>query len=831
MICSSAALLPGCLSDAPPWLSQPPKLTASAALRRTVGFAPQSAPLPSAHLLRRHNHLSVLQSVIAPPPPFAPDHHSPPPFPRLDVTAMMNAPTGPDPAAVPASFTAGSGSGTSTSGTLAVPSLADGNATASAAGNATQEEEAASKAHVPTSSEMMGELQSLLHNTTIPPRISWFKGLRQDIARRRPFYKSDWLDGLRPKSIPAVLFMYFACLAPAVAFGGIAASITGGSMGVPEFLVACGCGGMAYSVFSGQPMTFIGPTGLTLAFTTALYAFCRQWSLPFMPLYSWTGLWTSLWLMLLAVAGAPELIKYCTQFTDDVFNALLACNFVYEAAASLLGNFMRSGLDKTGPLLSLNVALATYFLARRLSLSYRWRFFNKNIRAILSDFGPVLTIISMSLVATLPLFRSIEFLKVPLSFQLANNRPWLVRILDVPLYLRLIAILPAILLTALFFLDHNISIRVVNSPRNQMKKGVAYNQDLFALGAVTGVLSILGLPWMCAATVQSLAHVRAMATYVPNGEKPADKEDTSKEPTSTDVPPTDTPPGAPNGSTTTTITSTTTTGGSSAASGPTDGTQSSSASASQEASPPPPPPPPSLSDEPPAPIPSPSATGTSSVASAPASSPPAIAAGSAALKMVKMPGVPGGGTPSGVTSPTVSAVVAPAYIEPKDGLNQVYVPRPRSYKIPQQLQSGDMKIASVTENRLTGFMTHACILFSVGLLSVLRNIPMSVVSGIFLYLGRKVMTGNDFLYRIGDTFADRELLPFESKFRQLPRSVVIKYTAVQLACLAGLFTLKSVRSTALFFPSVIGALMVIRAVVLPRLFSRHELDTLDATVA
>ncbi|CAN0462453.1 unnamed protein product [Discosporangium mesarthrocarpum] len=42
-------------------------------------------------------------------------------------------------------------------------------------------------------------------------------------------------------------------------------------MGVIEYIVASGTGGMAYAILSGQPMTIIGPTGLTLAFITALY--------------------------------------------------------------------------------------------------------------------------------------------------------------------------------------------------------------------------------------------------------------------------------------------------------------------------------------------------------------------------------------------------------------------------------------------------------------------------------------------------------------------------------------------------------------------------------
>lgn len=58
------------------------------------------------------------------------------------------------------------------------------------------------------------------------------------------------------------------------------------------------------------------------------------------------------------------------------------------------------------------------------------------------------------------------------------------------------------LLQSLFFLDQNISARVVNSPRHKMVKGAAYHQDMLVLGIITGLLSVVGLPWQCAATVQ-----------------------------------------------------------------------------------------------------------------------------------------------------------------------------------------------------------------------------------------------------------------------------------------------------------------------------------------
>merc|ERR1711871_679786 len=85
--------------------------------------------------------------------------------------------------------------------------------------------------------------------------------------------------------------------------------------------------------------------------------------------------------------------------------------------------------------------------------------------------------------------------------------------LTLPLKFRLLAILPAIFLATLFFLDQNITVRTVNSPDNRLQKGAAYHLDLFSLGLLTGFASVTGLPWMCSATVQSLSHVRAMTIY------------------------------------------------------------------------------------------------------------------------------------------------------------------------------------------------------------------------------------------------------------------------------------------------------------------------------
>ena len=59
---------------------------------------------------------------------------------------------------------------------------------------------------------------------------------------------------------------------------------------------------------------------------------------------------------------------------------------------------------------------------------------------------------------------------------------------------------------------------------------------------------------------------------------------------------------------------------------------------------------------------------------------------------------------------------------------------------------------------------------------------------------------------------------------------MLRFTAVQVACLATLWLLKLNKATAMIFPSVIGVLLVLRAVVLPRVFSPRELLTLDTEI-
>ena len=48
-----------------------------------------------------------------------------------------------------------------------------------------------------------------------------FGGLYNDVRRRYPHYLSDFKDALNLQSMAALVFIFFACLSPCIAFGGL----------------------------------------------------------------------------------------------------------------------------------------------------------------------------------------------------------------------------------------------------------------------------------------------------------------------------------------------------------------------------------------------------------------------------------------------------------------------------------------------------------------------------------------------------------------------------------------------------------------------------------
>jgi len=372
----------------------------------------------------------------------------------------------------------------------------------------------------------------------VPLFEPFLTGIRRDFHRRLPLYKTDITDGLNAQTLATVLFLFFACLAPAIGFGGVLQTITFGQIGTIEMVLSTSFCGVLYALFAAQPLQLVGPMGPNLAFTVGLFRISQRLTLPFLPLYAYTGLWCSLILALCACTSASNVTKHLTAFTDEIFSVLISTIFLVGAVQEVIGAFLPATASSTTALLTLLCASITFGTSIVLKGLNRSVYFTKRIRDNLSNFAPAIGVLVGSLLARTALLRfgaasgaNLASLSLPVGgagfVSTTLGRSWLIPwkdLVDFPMWAKWASFFPATLAALLLFLDQNITARLVNHPRYKQKKGRdlgnvtdGMHGDMLVLSFLTAITSVLGIPWMAGATTRSAAHVRSLSVMDDDG--------------------------------------------------------------------------------------------------------------------------------------------------------------------------------------------------------------------------------------------------------------------------------------------------------------------------
>jgi hypothetical protein len=167
------------------------------------------------------------------------------------------------------------------------------------------------------------------------------KGLYWDIRRVVRNYRTDWTDAFKKENfstvVSCILFMFFACIMPALAFGTIFANSLQNSYGVMEALLSTAIAGLVCAFFSGQALTIQGMTGPELAYQSMLYGMCQTLGIEYLPAKFWAGLWQSLFTVIYSLLGLCSLIGYVTRYTEEIFGSMITMIEIVGACARAPG--------------------------------------------------------------------------------------------------------------------------------------------------------------------------------------------------------------------------------------------------------------------------------------------------------------------------------------------------------------------------------------------------------------------------------------------------------------------------------------------------------------
>ena len=398
-----------------------------------------------------------------------------------------------------------------------------------------------------------------------------FGGLIDDIKHRYVSYKSDILDGLNSQCLAAAIFIYFAALSGAIAFGGLMGAKTDNHIGISETLIVSSIAGIAFSLLAGCPLIIIGVTGPVLLYDEALYGFSTT-LLPdkFLFWRVWIGIWVFIISMVVAGLQGSTLVRFFTKFTKDIFAGLVALLFIFEAFNKLVKIFRAHPLEETldycahvpnhchifqnitnstvqaqcdaeievlkketpqpnTALMSMILMFGTFFIAYFLRLFRNSQYLGRNARRAMADFGVPIAIVIMVLVDWSANDTFTEKLTVPEGISVTNStlRGWLIPPTGtadnpLPAWAIFAAAIPALLLYLLLFMETHIC-QLIMMEKTKEKKGAGLHLDIVLLSLINLVSGIVGGPWICAATVRAVSHVSALTvmstTNVP-GESP-----------------------------------------------------------------------------------------------------------------------------------------------------------------------------------------------------------------------------------------------------------------------------------------------------------------------
>ncbi|XP_033507426.1 anion exchange protein 2a isoform X2 [Epinephelus lanceolatus] len=137
------------------------------------------------------------------------------------------------------------------------------------------------------------------------------------------------------------------------------------------------------------------------------------------------------------------------------------------------------------------------------------------------------------------------------------------------------------------------------------------------------------------------------------------------------------------------------------------------------------------------------------------------------------------------------------------------------------------RIQEVKEQRVTGFLVAVLVGLSIVIGDVLRQIPLAVLFGIFLYMGVMSLNGIQLTERLILLLMPPKYHPDHNYVRKVRTLRMHLFTVVQLTCLSVLWVVMAT-AAALAFPFMLLLTIPVRMLLLPRLFSRRELQSLDA---
>ena len=325
-----------------------------------------------------------------------------------------------------------------------------------------------------------------------------FRLLRQDFRSLRRRYTSDWTV-FNQLIFASAVYVFFTNLLPGITFASDLYVLTGSNWGTIEVVFSTGMCGIIFALFSNQPLTILGVTGPFSVLAENIYSLCiDSFEVPFLPFMAWSLIHAGWLHFLLAVFNAHDwTMRYVTTFSTEIFSLLNSVIYFHKAIQEL--QRAQHSLSFAAFLYAIIGAIGTMLVAIFLSTAESWKpLFHRYVRLGLTEYAAAISIIFFIGLPHVGELATLDKSTLPISTSFRPTNPdrtqFFVRFWELPVGWIFAAIVPGLIITVLFFFDHEVSSIICTIDRYGTRKPGGFAWDITLLGMTTALCGILGIP-------------------------------------------------------------------------------------------------------------------------------------------------------------------------------------------------------------------------------------------------------------------------------------------------------------------------------------------------
>ncbi|KAI4143411.1 MAG: hypothetical protein LQ340_007012 [Diploschistes diacapsis] len=190
-------------------------------------------------------------------------------------------------------------------------------------------------------------------------------------------------------------------------------------------------------------------------------------------------------------------MKYVTTFSTEIFSLLNSIIYFHKAIQEL--QRVHDDLSFATFLYTIIGAFGTAGLAILLSTAESWKpLFPRYFRMFLTEYAAAISIVLFIGLSHLGELSTLDQSTLQVSPYFRPSNPgratFIVAFWSLPKLWVLVATVPGLIITVLFFFDHEVSSIICTIDRYGTKKPAGFAWDIALLGATTAICGVLGIP-------------------------------------------------------------------------------------------------------------------------------------------------------------------------------------------------------------------------------------------------------------------------------------------------------------------------------------------------